>query len=267
MPPDEMVTLDVDDALKSPGSGAPYLHLPRFVNFQEQGFHWRIYDDPIISSGHVKLRALARPGRFILQARPTDQGAVVRLVNTESGQTLYEQQLRTTSRGRYPRHCPYDTSQWRGLKKGYDTAVLRAVGQEPRESIPSKVLAPEVARSACSLGGADVDGLRGLRAWDGRLVVLYPESVRTRVGFCSDTYIALVYVSIRSPDPMDLSPAVQLFNRKTMEPIASFNDRRPCLRGRCEEAPKAIVKGVRIENNSVVVETDRGDLQASRLLR
>jgi hypothetical protein len=265
LPPDEVVKLDVEPGLKDYNSGSPYLLLPRFSAVEEEGTTWRTWHDPVISSSRVKVRYVGTQARYALQARRTADGAVLRLVDG-AGTTLYEQPLKSVRIRNYSTYCPYATQSWEGLKKGYDTALLRAVGERTPREIPVQSLKPQRAAVACSLGEQDLDGVKGLRTWDGRQAVLEPESVRTRPGFCSEDYIGLVYVFKRSETPGDLSPVVQIYDRGTLRPLASFNDGRVCPSGRCGEAPRTVARAVRILGDAgVAVETEFGDLPAKRI--
>lgn len=263
---DAIVALDADPELISASGSRPYLWLPKLLNYQESTFAWVTFHDPANSSSEVKVRVATSSDRPVLQARRSEQGAVLRLLSRPSGPVLYEQELKLSSTvGGMRLYCPMSTqSGFAGLQLGYDTNLLRALGQEPQ--LPQRAkLVDEVARIPCSLGTDDKDGIKGLRDWDGRQVVLQPESVRSRVGFCSDSYIVLTYISEYSTTSVkDLSPVAQVFDRKTFRPLATFNDRRPCPNGRCPEAPRELATGARISDTEVVVETTAGGLTAKR---
>lgn len=152
---------------------------------------------------------------------------------------------------------------------GYPNAILRAVGQAATDMYSREVLRNETARESCNLGTTPIDGTQGIEAllsWDGRVVNLQPESIRNRIGFCSDSYIGLLYVFENSTAAVaGLSPVVVLYDRKTLRPVANFNDGLPCASMRCEEAPKHILMGFRIEGDSAIIETTRGELVSKRL--
>lgn len=266
LPRDAIVSLEVDPELASPSGGKPYLWLPRLLNYQEGNFAWITFHDPTISSSEVKVRVATSSDRPVLQARRSEQGAVLRLLSRPSGSVLYEQELRVSSTVAGRRlYCPLSTqSGVTGLPFGYDTNLLRAVGQEPQPP-QRETLVEEVARVPCSLGADDKDGIKGLREWDGRQAILQPESVRSRIGFCSDSYIVLTYISEYSATSVtDLSPVAQVFDRKTLRPLATFNDRRPCPKAQCPEAPRELATGARISDAEVVIETTGGSLTAKR---
>lgn len=266
LPPDAIVTLDVDPELVSPKGSRPSLWLPQIRNYQVGDYAWVTLHDPVISNVEVRIRVSASPNRPVLQARKSDRGAILRLLSGPSGQVLYQQELKVTSTvAGNPSYCPMSTQfGFRGLESGYDTVLLQALGQESTTPKHEKLIG-EIARNRCSLSEDDNDEVKGLREWDGRKVILEPESIRSRVGFCSESYIVLTYISEYSATGIsDLSPVAQVFDRKTLRPLAVFNDGRQCPRARCPEAPREIVSGARISDKEVIVETTAGDLIAKR---
>jgi len=270
--PGETVALDIDESLKGTRSGSPYLLLPKLVNVQDDGYHWRTYH-----YGHtsIQVRRRASESRYVLQARRASdfKSAVIRILDRANGQTLYEQPLRSVPVPRlrsssYSQYCPFATQHWSGLTRGYDTAVLRALDQQPLQRQMDETLHPEEARLTCNLGEVDIDGVKGLREWDGRQVILN-QGLASRAGFCSTHYIGLVHLSTAGEDAQDdLRPVVHLFERKTLKPIAVFNDRRPCpLRKRCDVIPNSITKGFRVESSGkVTVDTTHGTVTATRIV-
>jgi len=265
LPPGTVVTLDIDPALVKPGA-EPVLTLPTLFHYQEGAVAWITHHDPAAPGSDVKLRIAATPLPAVLQARKTPEGAVLRLLRQRAGPVLYEQRLKaTTSIGGRARYCPLPAGSGKNAAKlGYDIELLRAAGQAPASPSPAK-LADEIGRIPCSLGEDDEDGVAGLRSWDGRQVILQPASIRTRPGFCSASYIVLTYVSEHSASgPSDLSPVGMVYDRKTLRPLASFNDGRVCRSGRCPEAPRDLVTGFRLSGKELVLETAAGDLVAQR---
>ncbi|MFB9242403.1 hypothetical protein IV454_16170 [Massilia antarctica] len=267
LPSNAIVALDVDPELVNAAGSTPYLWLPKLPNYQNSDSAWVTFSDPVVSSGEVMVRVAISPDRPVLQARKTQQGAVLRLLSRPSGPVLYEQKLKVTSTlGGTRLYCPMSTRSFTGLRVGYDTNVLRAVGQEEYGAPRREKLVEEDARIPCNLSAEDKDGTEGLRDWDGRQVILQPESVRSRPGFCSDTYIVLTYISDHSAGGLkDLSPIAQVFDRKTLRPLAAFNDRRVCPTVHCEEAPRVTARGVRVSDAQIIIETTSGDLVATRL--
>lgn len=261
--PGTIVTLDIAPHLVTASAYSPYLWLPRVMNYQEGEFAWVTFPHPIFSGNEVKVRVDAKADRPVLQARSSNQGAVIRILESPSGPILYEQNLKATSAidGRRL-YCPMSTQGFTGLKMGYDTILLRALGQESHPPASAKLI-DETARMRCDLGTKDIDGIKGLREWDGRQAIVQPESIRTRPGFCSTSYVVLTYIS-EMPDASDLSPVAEVFDRKTLRPLAVFNDHRPCRSAKCQEAPRDIARGVRISDKEIVIETTRGNLVATR---
>lgn len=263
LPPDAIVTLDISPDLLKPSTGVPYLQLPTLPNYQDTEFAWATFNDPIVSGVKVRVRTPARPDRPILQIRKSKEGAVLRLLGSRSGPVLYEQTLKITSANGARQYCPMSTNFGiSGLRVGYDTMLLQALGKKPNPTPPSREkLSEEVARLSCDLGANDKGGMKGLRDWDGREVILQPEFLRSKRGFCSDSYIVLVYISEDSAGPI---PAAQVFDRKTLRPLATFNSRRTCPKEGCQEAPREFATGARISDLELVVETTDGDLIAKR---
>jgi len=266
LPSNVITTLDIAPDLINPKGRVPYLFLPKLMNYQEGYSAWRTFQDPVISSIKVKVRVASRPDNPVLQAQKTESGAVLRLLSNPSGRVLYEQELKATSTKRgSPVYCPLSTqSGVAGLQLGYDTNLLKALGKKQVTKTREK-LSEEVARVPCSLGSEDKSGIEGLRDWDGREVILQPESVRSRIGFCSESYIVLTYISEYSATSLsNLSPVAQIFDRKTLRPLASFNSGHACPRGnRCTEAPRELARGVRISDEKITVETTGGDIIAN----
>lgn len=266
LPSDAITTLDIAPELLNPKGRDPYLFLPKLMNYQEGDSAWITFRDPVISSSEVKVRVASRTDNPVLQAQKTESGAVLRLLSNPSGRVLYEQELKATSTKRgSPVYCPLSTrSGVEGLQLGYDTNLLKALGQMQVTKTHEK-LSEEVARVPCSLGTDDKGGIEGLRDWDGREVILQPESVRSRIGFCSESYIVLTYISEYSATSLsDLSPIAQIFDRRTLRPLASFNSGRPCPRGnRCLEAPRDLALGARISDEKITIETTAGEIIAN----
>ena len=277
LPSGTIVALDIDPELvgDSKASGRPPLFLPRLLNYQENGFAWVTFREPSAQRDEVKIRVAASLDRPVLQARKTERGAVLQLLSRPSGVVLYEQELRikttdtrTTVKG-IKRYCPTPgfTASRPFTKQqipGYVTNLLRALGQEPM--LPQRAkLDEEVARIPCNLGTEDKDGIKGLRDWDGREVVL--EAVPD-VGFCSASYIVVPYVTESSTTGFrGLSSYARVYDRKTLRPLAFFSSSYPgpCSRKLCESKKRSeIATGVRISDVKAIVETAEGDLAAAR---
>jgi hypothetical protein len=272
LPRDSVVAFDVAPELVGASGDAPYLWLPTLSTYQEKDFAWTTLRNPLASISEVKVRIPTDLERPVLQARKSEQGAVLRLLLHPSGPILYEQRLKeVTSVAGTRRYCPMSTPGFSGLRFGYDTHVLRALGQDalsPRQEsqAPNRVrLEEEVAQTPCSLGTDERDGVGGLRDWDGRQVIIKPDSLRSSVGLCSASYIALVKSSEHSDAGIKLvHTLVQLFDRKTLHPLTMFAARQPCPEGRCPESVREIAIGIRISDAEVVVETRTGEFSARR---
>lgn len=265
LPPGSAVVLEADAELLELAGSRPWLSLPEPLRSATPGHAWVTMEAPEPGYIGVRLRVPASPERPVVQAKATPDGAVLRLRASAGGPVLYEQPLRIlkTLSG-LTTYCPMPSGPGPegALKLSPDTQLLKALGQS--STSPRAVLKDEVARTPCNLGTQDLDGIQGLREWDGREVILQ-ESVRTRAGFCSESYMALVYLSHpTAADEKDLSPAVQVFDRRTLRPLAIFNDRRSCRQARCPEAAPGTAQGVRIGDATVVVETRVGEVPATR---
>lgn len=262
IPPGELIRLDIEPKLLAHGGELPRLELPKLLRYEEDGFDWVSYRE--VNSSYVVLtvREPAKPKRFVLQGRQTDEGAAIRLIDAKTNSTLYEQRLKIRPlKGGGSMYCPAS-----GTSKGYMNAITRAVGQHLAERYPKETLKNETGRIACSLGSDYIDGTKddeGLLSWDGRVVNL-SKSLRSRVGFCSESYIGLLYVSENATaGPLRLSPVVILYDRKSLRPLAAFNDGIACpLREKCPESSKDILLGFRIEGDTANVITTHGELAA-----
>jgi hypothetical protein len=191
---------------------------------------------------------------------------MIRLLENATGQVLYEQELRRRhqfgQRGRQE-YCP--DSGW-PRKKGYQSALLRALGRQTdgqpvaMSQPPRAQFQTETAHEPCDFGEQDIDGVEGLRMWDGRQVIL-DSSLRANKGFCSKTYITTAYVR---NEPAGLWSRVDVFDRYTLQPLARFfSDGRPGDSPRLEVAGN-IITGIRIASDAVTVETTQGSVQAAR---
>lgn len=265
LPPGSAVVLDIDPELAKPSGTRPWLTLPPELRSATPGHAWVTLQSPDPGQIGVKLRLPTGPERPVVQAKATPSGAVLRLLASANGPVLYDQPLRilTTLSGQTT-YCPLPSGPGPegALQISPDTQLLKALGQSP--TLARARLKNETARTPCNLGTQDLDGIEGLREWDGRQAILQ-ESVRTRAGFCSESYIALVYLSHPTAgNDKDFSPAVQVYDRRTLQPLAGFNDRRICKQARCPEAAPGTAQGVRIGDAELVVETLVGEVAAKR---
>jgi hypothetical protein len=227
LPAGSGIVLDIDPELAKPSGPRPALGLPELLRSATPGQVWVTMEPPAPGYIGVRQRLPAGPERPVVQARATPDGAVLRLLAGANGPVLYEQPLRMikTLSGQTT-YCPLPSGPGPegALKISPATELLKALGPPPVNARAR--LQDEVALTPCNVGTQDLDGIEGLRQWDGREVILQ-ESVRTRAGFCSASYIALVYLSQPTAgNDSDLSPAVQVFDRRTLQPLAMFNDRR-----------------------------------------
>lgn len=262
---DAIVALDIDPKLKEAGS---YVSLPALMRYREDSFDWVKYRPTGGGGAEISVRSPVgdRPAPT-LQVKQTKEGAVIRVLEAGSARVLYEQQLKSRPRADgYVNFCPYARPAWSGLVKGYDAAVARALGVDGSPlKTPHRSLQSEAALQACDVGADDIDGVDGLRAWDGREVVLMPEWMRKHKAFCSSSYIALTYLThFNASDSNDLSAYVRVYDRQSLEPLAAFAG-QSCPPGSvCKEGSKEIISGVRIADQAAVVVTGRGELTTRR---
>lgn len=270
---DAVISLDIDPILFSGRDGSPQLELPKLVAFRQGEFDWYTYEDPYLYP-RVKVRKVASAGTkvFLFQAKQTTEGAVIRIIDTVSKVVLYEQRFATTWRkGWNSVFFPKGTGDWwAGLSIGYDRAINRALGlydqREPKK--PRALLHPEEAHTACDVGSENVDGIDGLRMWDGRQVMVSMGFLNARVGFCSESYIGLINFNEHlQPNSNKSNPRyfVMVFDRRTLMPIASFVENVKCPE-QCKDIAQQTVKGIRISDETAVVETMQQNFATQRNL-
>lgn len=260
--PGTVVRLDMDPELRSLDH-QPRIGLWGLSNDQQAGFSWAYYHYEYRRS--LKVQVDTPPDGPLLEIRKELGGAVIRLWNKPGGRVLYEQKLRAVSSvSGWPRYCPMDS--WNDLRDGYDTRLYRALGQDQQMHV-KEFLREELARTPCNLGTEDLDGIKGLRLWDGRKVILEPDADRILPGFCSESYIALVSAENHSvAEKNELTAWVTVFDRRTLQPLVDFSNQRSCGKEeRCNAAPGNIIKGVQIANKELVVESQIGNIVAPRL--
>lgn len=259
IPEGEIVSLDIDPELKSASHDKPFLWLPNFLYYQEGNFDWRVFGNPINPT--IRVRSPAQLHRFVIQARRSSSGgAYLQLLDRQSNTMLYEQRLVViqTVRGN-SMFCPYSSiSNW--MQKGYDQALLHAVGQDKQTLSPVRIKS-ELVRNPCSVSQRlKDDNWTNLYEWDGRVVGI-SASYATYAGFCSDNYAVLVSVSDSPPSPGDhyLSSHMQVFERITLKPVAMFSDGRPSGRPGSRILENDLIEGVRIEGTKAIIETAFGE--------
>lgn len=268
---DAVISLDIDPKLFSARDGSPQLELPKLLAFRQGGFDWYTYEDPYLQP-RVKVRKVASTETQVIlfQAKQTTEGAVIRIIDTVSKAVLYEQRFATTWRkGWNSVFFPQGTGGWwAGLPIGYDRAINRALGlydqREPKK--PRALLHLEEAHTACDVGSENVDGIDRLRMWDGRQAMVSMGFLETQIGFCSESYIGLIYFNghLQSNSfPRLTRYFVMVFDRKTLMPIASFLESVKCPE-QCKDTAQQTVRGIRISDETAVVETTQEAFTAKR---
>ncbi|MDR2186678.1 MAG: exosortase/archaeosortase family protein [Azonexus sp.] len=302
----EIPELDIDPALQA--KEPPYLELPDLEHYQSNGFEWiwngggQFYNDHFI-----KVRSPAsQPPRYTLQAKPVGHsGAVVRLIENATGQVLYEQKLnrqpqRVGQDYFIDQYCPNEmtyNNNFYADPRNYTKAVLRVLGQtgEPIAATDAqRQLREETAQQPCDMGTEDIDGIKGLRTWDGRQAILEVlqeqdmiyvredkrnevrdetnEALRQRKGFCSDNYIVLAINRGKpSSERYVHRGEINIFDRHTLRPLRSFRSKEcrsesgyPANNhdgpSDCPDISNEIITGIRISNDYPVIETTQGDI-------
>jgi hypothetical protein len=258
LPPETIVSLERGT---SQGS-RPSLWIPSLRHYQDEHSAWTTLADSRFSNVQVKVRMPKRPDRPVLRAQETEHGAILQLLASPAGPALYEQRLKfqPVVPGGEARYCPMSTKpDATRLHIGYDTHLSRALGQSLMLA-PHKRLRDEVASVACSLGTNDLEGIRGLRSWDGRQVVLEPESMRSYAGFCSSSYIVLTDLRNSPVTGAPASPTVHVFDRSTLRPLALFNDKGACVQQTCDATLRDGVISALVTDTHVMLEMRSDDL-------
>ncbi|WP_020484906.1 hypothetical protein [Methylomonas sp. MK1] len=257
--PDEMVVTDIDPALKPVNGDRPYLNLPTLPNYSEKGFDWITYKGNCFAC-LIKVRYPQRTNHPILQAKATREGAIIRLLDKDASTVLYEQRLLTKIWDKRPEYCPRPSGY---TEKGYDTAILKAIGHE-KTGLPDKpMLEAEKTEFRCDVGKENIDGIDGLRDWDGRQVLLTDKTDRVRPGFCSEHYI--IHASVEMCEPVgenSLRASIAVYNRKTFRPLATFSTSKVCSKR--TEIPDNMVKSIQISQDQSIVETTLGKVTTER---
>lgn len=267
----EIIALEIDGPLRS--DVAPYMpiKLPEFVRYERLGYDWNKFQLADIPS--MTVRSTPEPKNTLLQVKTTPDGGVIKIVNRTTRVVLYEQPLRlVVAKDGRKRVCPLSGSdQWSGLSRGHYDALKVALGPIIKSSSstasseklidrpPQTKLLSEDAKP-CGSRGMYFDSNNSEQDLDGRHVVLHGD-VRKLSPFCSSSYVGLVFVRsgpVGAPDRLNAD--VYLYDRKTLRPLASFNDRSGCLvSGECSgTVPPENIAGLHIENDKVIVNTVEG---------
>ncbi|NHZ37771.1 hypothetical protein [Massilia rubra] len=261
-PGGEPLVLDIDARVLEPAGAGPALELPGgFTKAHAGGAAWIAYSD---REDSLMIRQAAQPGTLLLEVKALGDGAVLRLLKGEPRRLLYEQRLASVDSGRgRPRSlCPLMARAPNyGLHFEYGGALLRAMGQGLPFAHDKPLARAEVVRQRCPIGSADIDGIARLRSLDGREVIAAGR-MGGMSGFCSDSYVVLAGDLARSGDAR-LRPVVHVLDRKTLRPLARFDGQRSCPPAICAPGPEATLDGVRLEGDSAVIETSRGEYVAT----
>jgi hypothetical protein len=254
----EALVIDLDPRWQRAGALPLPLEIPGGFNAAHaDGSAWTSYAGWY---GGMMVRQAAQAGTLVLKLEAAGAGARMRLLKGVPQRVLYEQPLLDIGRGHGL--CPVSERLPNGgLRRSYGEALLRAMGQDNPVSLGTPLAHAEVARQRCDIGAVDIDGIDGLRSLDGREVIL-PARMNSLSGFCSEHYIALAAAG--APGGAARLPAtVHVLDRKTLKPLAMFDGERSCPPQVCAPGQEVILRAIRLDGGSAVVETSRGDYVGS----
>jgi hypothetical protein len=274
---DETVAIDIEASLRS--DVAPYMpiKLPEFVRYERFGYDWEKFQFADMPS--MTVRSSPEPKNIFLQVKRTTDGGVIKILNKSTNAVLYEQPLRlVTAKDGRMRVCPLSGSeQWSGLSRGHYDALKVALGPviKPKSATVSSgnandhksqiKLLSELAKP-CGNKRAYFDSQNAEQDLDGRRVVLGGD-IRKLSTWCSPSYVGLVFVR-SGPVGMTerLNSDVYLYDRKTLKPLASFQDRSGCLAsGGCSGTVLLDnIEGLLIEDEKATVNTAEGVATSKR---
>lgn len=267
----ESVAVEIDGPLRSDVPPYMPIKLPEFARYERFGYDWEKFSLADLPS--MTVRSTAAPKNIVLQVKSTPDGGVIKILNRATSAVLYEQPLRLgVAKDGRKRVCPLSGSdQWQGLSRGYYDALKVALGpviksggatvslENAGDRKPQTKLLSEEAKP-CGGRGAYFDSKNAEQYLDGRQVVVGGD-IRKLSTFCSPSYIGLVYVRAGPVgSSYRLNSDVYLYDRKSLRPLASFNDRSGCLvSGQCNgTVPPENIEGIQIENDKVTVNTAEG---------
>lgn len=274
IPAGERISVEVDERLK--GKSRPWLSLPQLPGIQqEDGMAWITFDDNPFPISTVKVQVPISNARYFLRVNKTDSGAIIQMLDTLSGVSLYEQPLaiRRNKNG-YATYCP--TAWERSIGgMGYQKAILRLVQREPRPSSSPALLSQAIFERCPPETGVRIGDWV---TWDGREIVLPGRLYGLDTGLCSKSYAAIVEVGLQmeraDSQPEVWSAQVWLFDRPSLRPITGFSYQQAESRGavygqramhRYYKAPAEMIQGLVIENSDTVrVQTELGEIVLSR---
>lgn len=228
IPQGELIAIHIDQALKS-REGAPYFpELPNLGGVVTEGeLTYVVYDKvPGWAGAVVRAQVSAKPARYLLRAENVEGGAMMRILNTETREVLYEQPLALRREG--DRHgglmayCPdFYVSPSSGAI-GVRQVLEKLVTPSAPVPAPAVIVIPETSNLQCDTSSPRW-GAHGRNwvEWDGRMIDLNTSAYLDRPGFCSSNYAALVQVRLA-----DIAGAarvfhgeVLLFDRASLRPI------------------------------------------------
>ncbi len=258
--PDEVIVTDIDPALKPVNEDKPYLNLPQLPNYSERGFDWITYKGDC-NGCLIKVRYPQSANHPILQAKATQEGAIIRLLDKDASTVLYEQRLQTKIWHKRPVYCPRPSGY---TEKGYDTAILKAIGHEKTKLSDKPMLETEKTEFRCDMGKANIDGIDGLREWDGRHVILADMGNHSHPSFCSEHYIIQANVEMCEPvGEKNMRAYLAAYDRKTFRPLARFSSAEVCSKS--TEIPSDTIKSIQISQDQSTVETTLGKVTTKRI--
>ncbi|NHZ37772.1 hypothetical protein [Massilia rubra] len=257
----EAVVLDIDPLLRS--SDGVKLDLPaEFTDEQGDGSAWRVHRVEGTSST-VMVREKAQAGSLVLQFKAEGKDAVMRLLKGVPQRVLYEQRLHEVASAKGDvGFCPLLGRSRFSQRDDYDKALMRAMALDPPIQEGTPLPRAEEAREPCDFGTADIDRIKGLRNWDGREVMIWNASQHKVSGFCSASYMVLVYHGAPPHEPA-LWQSMYVYDRKTLNPLAVFSRGDSCPDTMCGPGVAVTVQAIALDGRKAVIQTTLGSYSAT----
>ncbi len=258
IPKGEIVALDVDPAISSPHGHGSFVAPIDFVRFQQGDHAWDL--DGFGEKG-MSVRLPPQPRRYAVQVHGTPTGAVLRVMDAQAPQPLYEQRLETLHPGTaQARLCPGNVP----AARGYVQALLKALGQGPQSpGMPDPALHADAPSQACDPSADEIGHdaqVPDMHRWDGRDVRRdwYVDGA-TR-GFCSADYAVLVTLAHSPGRRENVVPVVRVYDRHSLHRIVTFqSDGVTCSSRACLDTEPTFITGVRFDERAATLSTRDGD--------
>lgn len=275
----DQVSIEIDTVLNVDYALGKSVYIPKISEPIVRGHRWINHQKVSPFMPEIKIgQEASSEGTFVLKVNETKDGATIRFINP-SGIQVFEQPLRRrASKTRLDQYCPYSGVPNSEVPyRGYYDALITAL--QPRLEIPQTIENTQTVRSqgrrlslqmeaagSCASSEEVGGGRKGIQTLDGRPVMLGNDA-RSFASFCSENYLALVFVRSSSAESgADLNSDVFVYDRKSLRPMAEFGDRSGCVASNtCVKGilPRRI-DGLVISDEWVRVRTDLGESTAKR---